>query len=39
MEPWKCCESTREGKLLGGKVMVVTLEEAEVPGQLRGAAT
>lgn len=35
--PWKPRESTEKGLVLGGKVIVIVLEEAEVPGQPRDA--
>lgn len=37
VQPWKPCESTQKGLVLGDKVIVIMLEEAKVPGQPRDA--
>lgn len=37
VQPWKPCESTQKGLVLGGKEIVIMVEEAEVPGQPRDA--
>lgn len=37
VQPWKPHESTQKGLFLGSIVVVIMLEEAEVPGQPRDA--
>lgn len=37
VQPWEPQKSTQKSLVLGGKVVVIMLEEAEVPGQPRDA--